>query len=650
MRTPKLDRNRGKWIGLGAVLAAIVVGTVLWANRQDRQDAKNPAAQTKSIESSSLLNARAATPDALGQIATPLLSKQQEAQRRKFDPANDGWHTEDFVERIHAPLATLKAILTQSSPIAAKEVANLVADGFQASPMRPKSLTDTFRRGPLTIRRPPDSSTAPDTPTYRNAEGLAAALRELRTLFEGASEVHAHTKITRVEHDAETATTRLLLEIAGNGLVNGAPGVVQLHATYECQWRFADSDSPRLAAIRMLDFEESLCAGRPWLSDVTRSALDHNPAYRDQLAYGLNHWLGRIERSHDMDVYGRHGMAIGDVNGDGLDDVYLCQPGGLPNRLFIQNSDGTATDRSHEAGVDWLDRTASALFADLDNDHDQDLIVATFSGLLVMQNDGQGRYALKTTLPLLDKDVQSLSAVDFDNDGDLDLYICTEFANLARYQDVPPPRFVYHDANDGGKNVLFRNDLKRPPEPPSAEWAFTDVTEAVGLDTDNRRHSLAAAWEDFDNDGDQDLYVANDYGQKCLDRNDGGKFLNIAAAAGVTDFGSGMSVAWGDVNRDGWMDLYVANMFSSAGNRITRQPGFIAGIDANTREVYQRFAKGNSLFANTADGKFRELDADAGVELGRWAWSSLFADLNNDGWEDILVANGYITGDETDDL
>jgi hypothetical protein len=650
MRTPKLDdklrlhtsslasdpRHR-KWIGLAAVIAAVVFVAVAWTTGRFRHDDPSPSVAAIGDAVPELPST-----DALGQVATPLSSKQQELQRRKFDPANDGWHTEDFIERIHLPLSTLKAVLTQPGPITAKDVAGVVTDGFVASPMRPNSLTDSFRQGPLTVRRPSNNASATPLPAHRGAEGLAAALGELRAPLEGATDFFAHAKTVRVDLADDVATTRMLLEIAGNARVSGAPSVVQIHATYECQWRFADSESPRLAAIRTLNYEESLCTGNPWLADVTRAVLEHNAAYRDQLAYGLNHWLGRIERSHDMDVYGRHGMAVGDVNGDGLDDVYLCQPGGLPNRLFVQNPDGTATDRAHDAGIDWLDRTASAIFADLDNDGHQDLVVATFSGLLVMQNNGKGRFELKTTLPLTDNDVQSLSAVDYDNDGDLDLYICTEFANLARYQGAPPPRFVYHDANDGGKNVLFRNELGR--------WKFTDVTEAVGLDADNRRHSLAAAWEDFDNDGDQDLYVANDYGQKCLYRNDGGKFINIAAAAGVTDFGSGMSVAWGDVNRDGWMDLYVANMFSSAGNRITRQAGFMTGIDVPTRQIYQRFAKGNSLFANQADGSFREIGGDAGVEMGRWAWSSLFADLNNDGWEDILVDNGYITGDETDDL
>ncbi|MEM8681265.1 MAG: VCBS repeat-containing protein, partial [Planctomycetota bacterium] len=203
--------------------------------------------------------------------------------------------------------------------------------------------------------------------------------------------------------------------------------------------------------------------------------------------------------------------------------------------------------------------------------------------------------------------------------------------------------FVYHDANDGGGNLMFRNDST------PGKWNFVDATAEVGLDANNQRHSLAASWADFDNDGDADLYVANDYGQNCLYRNDGGRFTDIAPEAGVVDFGSGMSVSWGDVDRDGQLDLYVGNMFSSAGNRITRQRQFKPDDDGTTREVYRRFAKGNSLFQND-HGVFKEFSGDAGVEMARWAWSSLFADLNNDGWQDLVVANGYITTEDTGDL
>jgi hypothetical protein len=169
------------------------------------------------------------------------------------------------------------------------------------------------------------------------------------------------------------------------------------------------------------------------------------------------------------------------------------------------------------------------------------------------------------------------------------------------------------------------------------------------LHTNNQRHSLAAAWEDVDNDGDQDLYVANDYGPNCLYRNDNGRFVDVAQLAGVVDFGSGMSVSWGDYDRDGRMDLYVGNMFSSAGNRITPQSQFLPSASQERRDVYQRFAKGNSLFRNRAE-RFQETGLLAGVEMGRWAWSSVFADVDNDGWDDLLVANGYITTEDSGDL
>jgi len=93
-----------------------------------------------------------------------------------------------------------------------------------------------------------------------------------------------------------------------------------------------------------------------------------------------------------MHIFAASGLTVGDANGDGLDDLYVCQPGGLPNRLFLQTPEGTAVDFSVLAEVDWLDSTSSALFVDMDNDSDQDLVLATLTGLLVMENDGTARF------------------------------------------------------------------------------------------------------------------------------------------------------------------------------------------------------------------------------------------------------------------
>ena len=173
----------------------------------------------------------------------------------------------------------------------------------------------------------------------------------------------------------------------------------------------------------------------------------------------------------------------------------------------------------------------------------------------------------------------------------------------------------------------------------------------MGLDSNNRRWSFAAAWEDFDQDGDIDLAVANDFGRNNLYRNDGGSFVDMAAEAGVEDMAAGMSVAWGDYNRDGLSDLYVGNMYSSAGRRISYQRRFAGARAADSLTGIQRMARGNSLFARRAEGAvFEDVSLDAGVELGRWAWSSGFVDFNQDGWEDIVVANGYMTNTRTKDL
>ena len=203
-----------------------------------------------------------------------------------------------------------------------------------------------------------------------------------------------------------------------------------------------------------------------------------------------------------------------------------------------------------------------------------------------------------------------------------------------------------HDATNGHRNTLLRN---------AGNGRFVSVSREVGLANEVPGFSLAAGWEDYDNDGDPDLYVSNDFGCNTLYRNDlvegnQRKFVNVAAAAGVEDIASGMGLAWGDTNRDGLLDLHVSNMFSSAGNRVAYQRQFHASASADTRAQFQRHARGNSLFENLGDGKFADVSVPAAITMGRWAWDAKFADINNDGWEDLLVANGYITQEDTGDL
>lgn len=98
------------------------------------------------------------------------------------------------------------------------------------------------------------------------------------------------------------------------------------------------------------------------------------------------------------------------------------------------------------------------------------------------------------------------------------------------------------------------------------------------------------------------------------------------------------------------MDLYVSNMWSSAGNRVMFQRRFGAGRSDTSTKLLRRYARGNTLYLNAGGGKFRDRSVAAGVTMGRWAWASKFADVNNDGWPDLVVANGQFTNEDTQDL
>jgi len=558
-------------------------------------------------------------------VETPRMQRQRAKRDQSLDPSTDGWHSEAFAEQAGEQLARVALAWEERD---AEGLAGLASPGAEFAPLRPGTLTEVFREGGVVVSR--GSADATERGPFGRA--VAALFDELGV----EAERRVKFKIDRVEPAGEVFKSRVRFEATAS--LEGKS--IQQRATWSCEWRPA-ADGPPLLTALAVDFYEQTSVDGPWFVDATAAVIGGVASFREQLSYGLNHWLRNVERFHGMDVLSRHGLAVGDANGDGLDDLYLCQPGGLPNRLYIQRPDGRVRDASIESGVNWLDRSSSALFLDLDNDGDQDLVVATEKGVLALENDGKAKFRLRAKLATSSYDVQSMAAADFDGDKLLDIYICVDLGPGARPGEPRPPPFVYHDANDGGANSLYRQ---------TKAWSFRDVTADVGLTVANRRHSLAASWEDIDNDGDPDLYVANDYGQNCLYRNDGGRFKNIAGAAGVIDFGSGMSVSWSDFDRDGDFDLYVGNMYSSAGGRITTQRAFRPSADRSTRALLRRFAKGNSLFRAVGDGTFEEVGDAAGVEMGRWAWSSLFGDLNNDGWDDLVVANGFISTSDTRDL
>jgi hypothetical protein len=228
-----------------------------------------------------------------------------------------------------------------------------------------------------------------------------------------------------------------------------------------------------------LDYGHSRATG-PVFSDVTEAALGANPSYREQLVLPLDYWRRTLDGAFSLGAIGHHGIAVGDVDGDGLDDFYVCQPPGLPNRLFRNQGDGTFADVTETAGVGILDNSVSAFFADVDNDGDQDLVVLLPTEPVLFLNDGRGRFAQRPDAFRYRRPLQgslmSGSLGDYDRDGFLDLYVCAYSPVVGIGEGRGGPPTPYHDSMNGPPNLLFRNDGHGGFDDVTAEAAWTRTT------------------------------------------------------------------------------------------------------------------------------------------------------------------------------
>jgi Flp pilus assembly protein TadD len=383
--------------------------------------------------------------------------------------------------------------------------------------------------------------------------------------------------------------------------------------------------------------KDSIESPRPYFRDVTSHVFGATPSFEKQLLNGNPYWRTHLDAATGIDTDGNQGIAVGDIDNDGVDEIYVCQSGGLPNRLYKLRADGTAEDITEHAGVGVLDETTCALFVDFRNSGFQDLVVLRRFGPTLYLNQSNGTFREQPDAFHFRKPAQGvftgMAAADYDRDGRVDLYLCTYVYVQGEDQyQYPTP---YHDARNGPPNFLFHNRLTQ------SGGVFEDVTEESGIGENNDRFSFAPAWCDYDGKGWPHLYVANDFGRNNLYRNREGHFKDESAACGVEDIGAGMSACWFDYDGDGRPDLYVSNMWSAAGQRIVRDPAFRPGV-ANQDE-YRRHAKGNSLYRNKGDGTFGETGAKENVEMGRWAWSSGGFDFDLDGAPEIFIASGMTT-------
>jgi hypothetical protein len=323
-----------------------------------------------------------------------------------------------------------------------------------------------------------------------------------------------------------------------------------------------------------------------------------------------------------------HGAAAADVNGDGLLD--LAASGIDQNYLYVNEGNGRFRDASAESLVKFAPAGSGAVFLDFDNDGDSDLFFAAVGRQVLFENrfipDGELRFWDISERAGVDRTAVGFSAVaaDVNRDGYPDIYVCS----YNKYGTVMPNS--WHRATNGTPNLLFVN---------RGDGTFEEVAEARGVA--DGRWSYAAGFVDVDADGDQDLYVANDFGENALYRNDGDRFTDVAGSMGIIDPGFGMGVSFGDYDNDGDLDLHVTNMSSTAGNRILK---LLYPEQHEIRQALDKQAAGNSLYENSGDGTFRDVTDKIGGLSGGWAFGGGFIDFDNDGWQDLYTPNGFVSG------
>ena len=366
------------------------------------------------------------------------------------------------------------------------------------------------------------------------------------------------------------------------------------------------------------------------------------------------------------------GIALGDVDGDGWCDIYLCGAENS-NKLFRNLGDWKFEDITDAAGVACVGQfSTGAALVDLDGDGDLDLLVNGLGvGTRCFLNDGRGHFSEDNASGLKRSGgATSLALADVDGDGDLDLYVTNYRVSSARH-DRPPPKitarivegkvsvapeerfigFLHSDGQievveKGEPDVFYRN---------KGNGKFTPVSWTDGTFLDESGKPLSAAPEewglsvmlrDFNGDGAPDIYVCNDY-FRSRDRlwlNDGkGRFRAISPLAWREMPMSSMAVDAADINRDGVDDLLVVEMLSREQRIRQYQRANAPKPEQNlpvSEPAYQPEIPRNTLHLGRGDGTFAEIAHLAGLAASDWSWSIAFLDVDLDGWEDLLVATG----------
>ena len=329
------------------------------------------------------------------------------------------------------------------------------------------------------------------------------------------------------------------------------------------------------------------------------------------------------------------GVAFFDYDNDGWPDIYLVngstledmQTGKSPaSKLYHNNHDGTFTDVTEKAGLAHRGWCFGAAVGDYDNDGWDDLYITCLTAAFLYKNNGDGTFRDVTALAGVGNPGRwgtSAAFGDYDRDGFLDLYVTNyvdlDLNNLPKFGSTPFCKYRGIPVSCGPRGLAGSRDRLYHN---NGDGTFTDVAEKMNIDA-NSYYGLGVTWCDYDGDGWPDIYVANDSSPSLLYHNNEGKsFTEVAVTAGVafSEDGreqAGMGVDFGDYDNDGLPDLVKTNFSDDA----------------------------NNLYHNNGDGTFDDRAGAAGfgaVSVPFLGFGVRFLDYDNDGWKDILVANGHV--------
>ena len=457
--------------------------------------------------------------------------------------------------------------------------------------------------------------------------------------FERIEDFQLH--LDRLEHwDDGAVRARVRMEVIGEPRGAGAAGIDR--ALIQMTFSTA-TGNPRISAAT-LEEGERVIADRPLFHNVAHAAgIDfqnrYYPAFLDTpLKFG-------------MIRYGPAGITAADYDNDGLYDLFI--PDGVESKLFRNLGDGRFEDVTAQAGLAGLDGVSVAIFADYDNDGHKDLFVSrTFRPNQLFHNNGNGVFTDITKQSGIGEDCCTTVAswADYNNDGLLDLY-------AGRYLDPRKTIPTTFYARNGEPNQLYRNN---------GDGTFTNVTAKAGVGDPGL--CLGTVFGDYDDDRYPDLYVVNDFGRKTLYHNNrDGTFADVTVKTGTLAYGAGMSASFADFDNDGKLDIYCTNILSEhawyaaeptvarymlnswkQGVWKTDMPlywGIFRQSGFEFVKVFQQMASGNTLLRNRGDGTFEDVTVKANANPVGWFWSASFGDFDNDGWQDIYAADGWVYND-----